>query len=175
MVDHRSTFALKKVTILDGAAEHALLAGMPAENGFTNEAYGIAPEDFPGWLAACVKMADGIDLPDGFVPQTSYWFYAGGIPVGRLKLRHRLNDALLLHGGHIGYGIAAPHRGKGYAAQMLRLGLQEAHALGIEQALVTIDVDNIPSRRVAETCGGILQDEEGGTARYWLPTAPPKK
>ena len=168
--DVHSTFALKKVSLRDGHTEYALLQAMPEENGFMNDGYGIAWEAFPGWLRSQVDMARGIGLPDGYVPQISYWFYADGVPVGRAKLRVRLTDQLMKTGGHIGYGIAAAYRGKGYGTQTLRLVLRKARAFGIERALVTIDEGNIASRRVAEHCGGVLQDVLAGRCRYWVPT-----
>lgn len=166
-----STLILKKVSLRDGYAEHALLQSMPEENGFMNDAYGIAYDAFPVWLQQCVDSEAGQNLPEGYVPQTIYWLYADGIPVGRAKLRHRLNDSLLRSGGHIGYGIAPQHRGKGYATAMLRMVLSEAHTLGIEQALITINTDNAASRAVTEKCGGILENIEDGHCRYWVDTS----
>lgn len=165
-----STFILKKVDFGSGRAEYDLLRSMPEENGFLNDAYLLPYDRFEAWVARQMESSLGMNLPEGFVPQTTYWFYADGVPVGRAKLRHRLTDSLRREGGHIGYGIAPAHRGKGYAVAMLRLVLREARAMGIEQALVTIDEDNAASRAVAERCGGVLQDTEGGVARYWLAT-----
>lgn len=165
-----TTYALKQLTIQDGRPEYALLQRTPSENGFMNDAYGIEYEAFPAWLQMCVDSAQGKNLSEGYVPQTTYWFYVDGQPVGRAKLRRTLTDALLAQGGHIGYGIAPECRGKGYATQLLRLVLQEARTQGIERALVTVDEDNTASRRVAEKCGGVLEDIRQGTARYWIDT-----
>ena len=166
-----STFVLKKADFGDGLAEYTLLQSMPEENGFMNDAYSIPYEAFPAWLARCMDFASGKDLPDGFVPQTTFWFYADGVPVGRAKLRHRLNDALLRSGGHIGYGISPGHRGKGYATVMLRMVLAEANALGIDRALITINTGNTSSRAVAEKCGAVLENIEDGHCRYWIDTS----
>lgn len=43
--------------------------------------------------------------------------------VGRLSLRHYLNDFLARIGGHIGYGVTPAHRKKGYATEMLKQAL----------------------------------------------------
>lgn len=53
---------------------------------------------------------------------------------------------------------------------MLAHGLPVAAALGIDPALVTCDVDNVGSRRVIETNGGVLDDERRGKLRFWVPT-----
>src|SRR4051812_26939738 len=39
----------------------------------------------------------------GFVTDTIYWAIREGEMVGRISLRHALNEALLLEGGHTGY------------------------------------------------------------------------
>lgn len=169
-MDHKPVvYALKRLTLQDGRPEYDLLRAMPSENGFMNDAFELSWEDFPAWLATQDRMSKGIDLPEGYVPQTTYWFYADGVPVGRAKLRHFLSESLRLQGGHIGYGIATPYRRRGYATAMLRLVLAEAASLGIESALVTIDEDNAGSRGVAEKCGGVLEDIRDAHCRYWIP------
>jgi predicted acetyltransferase len=56
---------------------------------------------------------------------------------------------------------------------MLRAALPIARDLGITIALITCDLDNVGSRRVIETNGGVLEDERNGKKRYWAPTAGP--
>jgi predicted acetyltransferase len=41
----------------------------------------------------------------GLVPETLYWGAIGEIVVGRIALRHHLNDNLKEFGGHIGYEV----------------------------------------------------------------------
>jgi predicted acetyltransferase len=109
--------------------------------------------------------------PATFVPCTTRWWCEGTTYLGRIQLRHRLNDWLLEVGGHIGYDVAPAHRRRGHASAMLRAFLpwvREAH--GLEQVLVTCDVDNVPSRRVIESCSGVLEDQRGVKLRYWVPT-----
>ncbi len=54
---------------------------------------------------------------------------------------------------------------------MLAAALPEAHALGIDPALVTCSHDNLGSRRVIEANGGILEDQRGEKVRFWIPTS----
>ena len=69
-----------------------------------------------------------------------------------------------------GYAIAKPYRGKGYGKELLRLLIAQARAMGItENLLVTVRLNNIPSRRTAEACGGILVKENDERAFYEFP------
>src|SRR5690349_13449141 len=109
---------------------------------------------------------------EGVVGQTSWWWTEGEEYVGRISLRHELNERLRDSGGHIGYDVRPSRRRQGHATQMLAAELVEAHARGIEQALLTCDVDNMASRSVIELNGGVLEDQRGPKLRYWVPTAP---
>ena len=88
-----------------------------------------------------------------------------------------LNDKLRERGGHIGYYIRPSQRGKGYATQALRLALQELKQLGEDRAMLSTDMTNLPSRRVIEANGGVLDGmglNEDGTqfCRYWIEINP---
>jgi len=110
--------------------------------------------------------------PPGWVPCTTWWWIDGDVWMGRIALRHRLTRHLLEAGGHVGYDARPSARRRGHASAMLRAVLPHARALGIEQALLTCDVDNLASRLVIETNGGQLEDRRGGKLRFWLPTEP---
>jgi len=49
---------------------------------------------------------------------------------------------------------------------MLAAVLPVARSLGIDQALLTCDEDNLASHRVIEANGGVLADRDGGKVRY---------
>lgn len=169
--EEKCKIELRKLTTADGEDVYELLQKMPAEeNGFMNGGHGVPKEGFKAWLAREDAAARGENLPEGYVPQTIYWLYVDGTPVGYVKLRERLTEALRISGGHIGYGIAPEYRGHGYCTEMLRLVLGEARKLGIMEALVTTDPGNLASRRVAEKCGGVLVSEDAEHVRYLLPT-----
>lgn len=76
--------------------------------------------------------------------------------VGRVSIRHRLNASLRMVGGHIGYAVRPQFRRQGHAARILALALVEARDLGIDNALLTCDADNVASRTTIEKAGGIL-------------------
>ncbi|MBW8483077.1 GNAT family N-acetyltransferase [Actinomadura parmotrematis] len=109
--------------------------------------------------------------PEGFVPSTTLWYVEGEEFLGRLDIRHELNDWLLERGGHIGYDVRPAARRRGHATAMLRAALPVAASLGIDRALVTCDVGNEPSRRVIQACGGVYEDTRKGKLRHWIPTA----
>ena len=95
--------------------------------------------------------------------------------IGEIAVRHRLNEALLQRGGHIGYGVRYSEWNKGYGTRMLALALERAKALGIPRVLITCNDDNPASARVMEKNGFTLEDkilvardgEELLTRRYW--------
>lgn len=95
--------------------------------------------------------------------------------IGEIAVRHRLNEALLQRGGHIGYGVRYSEWNKGCGTRMLALALERAKALGLSRVLITCNDDNLASARVMEKNGFTLEDtipvtrdgETILTRRYW--------
>ncbi|MHC4230992.1 MAG: GNAT family N-acetyltransferase [Planctomycetota bacterium] len=134
----------------------------------------IEPGDFENSVKRAKEHVDGIGLPEGWVPASTYWLVRDEILIGTCNLRHELNVFLENYGGHIGYSVRRSQRNKGYGTQMLRFALQKARDLGIERALVTCDDNNIASARTIEKNGGKLADKvkteyaEYLIRRYWI-------
>ncbi len=111
---------------------------------------------------------------EGLVPDTTLFCLDKdrNIFVGAVNIRHRLNEALLKTGGHIGDGIRPSERRKGYATAMIALALEECRKLGIDRVLMCCDRDNIGSAKSIINNGGILENEveEDGRVeqRYWI-------
>src|SRR5688572_19599191 len=65
---------------------------------------------FRSYIDQLAAQARGLALPSGFVPVTFLFAFAAGRIVGRVSIRHELNDFLRRQGGHIGYdtSITAP-------------------------------------------------------------------
>ena len=94
------------------------------------------------------------------------------VVVGAVNIRHYLNEALLLDGGHIGDGVRPSERRKGVATRMIGLALEECRKLGIYKVLMVCDKDNIGSAKSIRNNGGVLEDEpvvDGiPQQRYWI-------
>jgi predicted acetyltransferase len=131
-----------------------------------------------GYLEVLDAQERGVNLPPGQVPSTFLLAFKEERIVGRVAIRHRLNDALLRVGGHIGYVVVPEFRRQGYATEMLRLALRIARdRLGLGRVLVTCDDDNVGSVRTIEKNGGVLESILTApgigrpTRRYWIDLA----
>lgn len=156
--------------------EAAFLAGheqMAAED-FT---FGLQLDPDMAWQDYLRRLADssvGLNLPEGWVGATFLVADIDGQIVGRVSIRHELNEFLRTEGGHIGYCVLPAHRRRGYATEILRQALIVARSLGIDRVLITCDDDNAGSIRVIESCGGKLDSvrpAKPGTPalrRYWI-------
>lgn len=145
------------------------------ENGFGRTPVHGGEVTLQEYLQQCCDMRDPAKLEGGLVLQTIFWVLDGdGVAVGMVRLRHYLNDALRLHGGHIGYFIRRDRRGRGYGKEALRLALAELRKLGERRALITVEANNVPSIRVVERNGGCLEnmvrdaETEKVYGRYWI-------
>jgi predicted acetyltransferase len=130
---------------------------------------------FARYLELLEQCARGEHLPPGHVPSTFLFAFDGSRIVGRVTIRHALNDFLLRLGGHIGYVVVPEFRRRGHATAMLRQSLQIANReLGLDRVLVTCDDDNVGSIRTIEKNGGVLENVVIGPdllkpkRRYWI-------
>lgn len=136
--------------------------------------WALAICDFGTLVDRLKESARGVDLPDGAVPQNTFWLVRGATILGYSRFRRRLVPHLEHEGGHIGYIIRPSERRKGYATRLLALTLDKARAQGLPRALVTCDVTNVASNRVIRTNAGQLEDTRISVRtgkpvnRYWI-------
>ena len=127
---------------------------------------------YEDWLENNQNQEMGINLPEGWVPAIQLVaFSVKDKAIGFLNLRLRLSNFLLEEGGHIGYSIRPSERGKSYAKETLRQGLQVAKEKNIKKALVTCSVNNPASRAVILANGGLIEDVRNRVERYWIEVA----
>lgn len=116
------------------------------------------------------------EVEAGRVASSMLYGFVNGVIVGRMSIRHALNDHLQIYGGHIGYAVAEKYRKNGYASSMMKQTLPICASLGLKKVLATCDDKNVPSIKVIEKFGGKLEetiwDEQHKrfTRRYWIPS-----
>ena len=79
---------------------------MPAQEiGFENKYHNVTKDEFVNQLIPkLLKNSDGLELSDGYVPDSYFFLWDDNKIDGLFKIRHYLNDFLRQGAGHIGYG-----------------------------------------------------------------------
>ena len=132
------------------------------------------PSDFPAMVQAVLDQEKAEGLPEGWVPDSTYWLVTEEQEVvGAVNIRHRLTEKLFNCGGHIGYGIRPSARRKGYATKLLEMSLEKTKELGIDRVLVVCDATNEASERTILNNGGVRDvdyiEEDGNVVRrFWI-------
>ncbi|MEC2391303.1 GNAT family N-acetyltransferase [Bacillus toyonensis] len=132
------------------------------------------PSNFPAMIQELLDAHNGINLPESWVPDSTYWLVTEENKiVGVVNIRHSLTEHLFNTGGHVGYGIRPSERRKGYATKLLELSLEKTKELNIEKVLVVCDEVNTGSEKTILHNGGLRDDdfiEEDGNIvrRYWI-------
>jgi predicted acetyltransferase len=126
------------------------------------------------WIDQCRNNEKGINLREGYVPDTLFLYVRKGDDAvcGMIDVRHYLNAYLSLAGGHIGYSVLPRERRKGIAASMLKAVLPYCRSIGLEKVMITCSKDNEGSRRTILHNHGIYEGdtEHDGeiTEKYWI-------
>lgn len=114
------------------------------------EKYKPALEDFDAYLNKLKQEACDQMVSNGEVATSHFWLVDGMEVVGVVRVRHEDWETA----GHIGYDISPAYRQKGYGKLILMLALEKARTLGIDEVVVTCNIENIASRRIIESCNG---------------------
>lgn len=158
---------LVRLSVLDGRNIYEMLNRIGSdEHRFSNPVHGMSYEDYKRWLMLQDSWSKGERLPSGYVPQSVFWLFDQGTPIGMGKIRHSLTDESRIWGGNIGYALDPLVRGKGYGVELLRLLLEKADEMGVSEVLLSIEEDNGPSCRVAESNGCFLAARKDGVCYY---------
>jgi predicted acetyltransferase len=126
----------------------------PDEGGLTYERE-VTPADFDDYVRVCAANARGEELPDGWVPYSTFWLVEGDEYIGSVNVRHVITDWMRRFGGHIGHHVRSSQRRKGYGTLICALALDEARKLGLDRVLITCDDDNMGSAKIIERNGGV--------------------
>jgi predicted acetyltransferase len=137
----------------------AMVAEFTANGEHNTRFYNPTAGDFRKFVQGQLSWKKGENLPDGWVPASTFWLVSDdGVVLGTTSIRYELTEFLRNIGGQIGYNIRPGQRRKGYGTVILALTLQEAKKLGLERVLVTCDEDNVGSMKIIEQNGGKLED-----------------
>lgn len=113
--------------------------------------YEDAASDPQSYLNKVIANSSGHQLPQGWVPSSTYFAIENGRILGAIRVRKGTNDYIRNVIGHIGYETRPSERGRGVAKAMLLWVTRNQLA---KEAIVTCSADNHASRKVIEACGG---------------------
>jgi len=114
--------------------------------------YKKALNNFDEYLIDLQNYSKGINLLQGEVTTSTFWLINNNEVVGVVRIRHQERE----YAGHIGYDISPCFRNKGYGTLILKLALERALKIGIKEAIVTCNIDNIASKKIIEKNNGEL-------------------
>ncbi len=155
MIMHNTV--LKQLSSDMGKQEYDMLQEIPAvENSFTNPAYNLSYDEYKEWLRTTDNNSRGDDLPEGWIPYTTYVLYVDGIPVGYGRVRHSSSEYLetVVGAGNLGYGIAKRYRGKGYGNILFKELLKKCKEIGYKEIKLFPMKGNTPTINIMLKNGG---------------------
>lgn len=157
---------MSKIKLIKPSAEYAeKIAHYRAEFPAECERVTYDPNRIPGmdylekydnvldWLQFCENMSNKLTWYMAFCESNSKI-------VGFIVFRHKLeyDDDDIEFASNFGYSVCPSERGKGYAKEQLRLGLQKAKAFGLDKVRIVCRDINIGSNNTIISNGGVYVD-----------------
>ncbi len=150
-----------------------------AGEGYPYNNIPLARSDFDAYVRELDDEEQGIGLPPGIVPQTTYVLLRDGTTiVGEIRFRPTTAPPFGPGHDHIGYNVRPSERRRGYASAMLSAVLDEARARGVGGVSLVVGGNNPGSVRTITKQGGVLShrtvnaEEETTEAIYWIALEP---
>nr|WP_278337117.1 GNAT family N-acetyltransferase [Clostridium cavendishii] len=109
-------------------------------------------ENFEKYSQDLLNYSKGKNLPLGLTNTSTFWLIDDDTVVGVLRIRHKEDE----FAGHIGYDISPNYRNRGYGFMILNLALEKALSIGLNEIILTCNIDNIASKRIIEKNNGKL-------------------
>ena len=153
---------LRQLSLEMGKREYNMLQGISnGENGFYNPACNISYEEYREWLKKEDDISKGVNLPEGWVPATTYFLYIDDEPVGYGRVRHASLEYLetVVGAGNLGYAIAKEYRGKGYGDILFRKLLRKCRDIGYKEIKLFPLKSNIATVKIMLKNGGEIIGE----------------
>lgn len=155
---------LKQLSIEMSEKEYDMFQNILAEeNGFTNPAYKLSYEEYKLWLIQQDDYSRGENLPDGWIPCTTYLLYIDDVPVGYGRIRHSSNEYLekVKGVGNFGYGISKKYREIGYGNILFYELLKKCKDFGYKQIKLFPHKNNEPTLKIMMKNNGKIIGEFG--------------
>lgn len=142
-----------------GMQEYEMLQSIEnGENGFMNEVFGMSYDEYKAWLINQDDFHLGKNLPQGWIPYTTYFLYNNNIPVGIGRVRHETCEYLqkIVGAGEIGYGISKPFRGKGFGNILFKELLKKCKEFGYKKITLFPYKNNVATINIMLKNGGVV-------------------
>lgn len=114
--------------------------------------YKKALDHFQDYLDDLFNYAEGKNLPQGDMAVSTFWLIDHNEVVGVVRIRHQEVE----YAGHIGYDIKPDCRNKGYGSEILKLALEKAAIIGLDEVIITCSIHNTASKKIIEKNNGNL-------------------
>ena len=125
----------------------------------------LTEDDFKYFKEARIKMKEGVDLPKGVIPTTSYWVMCDNLPIGYSTLKHYVD--LEKPGGHFGCCLKKEYQNKGIGKVVSELLSKIAYEdYQIEEVVYTAKKENVQSQKSLKNIGAEFISERDGYYFY---------